>query len=107
MPETSWEYIAWVIDGYNKREREETRKIGYTTVSTTVEGAAESDEYFYDNIPEDQIKMKNSIKATQDFAHDNSDMSVQIFKLHHPHEMMQECMCVQMLNDHHPYWSSK
>ena len=46
MPTSSWDYIAWVIDGYNQREREEKRKVGYTTVSTTVEGAAESDEDF-------------------------------------------------------------
>ena len=81
--------------------------MGYTTVSITVEGAAESDEDFDDDIPADQIKMGNSIKATQDFAHDNSDMSVQIYKLHHPHPVMQECMCIQMLNDYSPFWSSK
>ena len=77
--------------------------MGYTELTTIVEGALESTQTFTD---EQDEQMDNSIEATKQFARDNSDMDVQIYKLHHDHEQS-ECECIQFLTDYSPYWSSK
>lgn len=81
--------------------------MGYTELTTVYEGAEEYRAEYNDDIPKDQSDMANTIQATKDFAHDNSDAKVEIFTLHHPHVQGIECECVQYLNDHNPLWSSK
>lgn len=81
--------------------------MGYTVVTTVYEGAEESCFMYLDDVPQMQEEMKNSIETTKLFAKDNSDAQVQIYKLHHDHDINLDCECIQYVTDHNPYWSSK
>lgn len=81
--------------------------MGYTELTTVYEGAEEYRAEYNDDIPKDQKDMQETIAATQRFAYDNSDATVEIFTLHHPHVQGIECECVQYLTDHHPYWKQE
>lgn len=81
--------------------------MGYTEVTTIYNGAVESHYMYFDDIPQMQKEMENSIAATQRFAYDNSDSDVEIYKVHHDHSIDLDCECVQYLTDHHPFWKQE
>ena len=78
--------------------------MGYTEIFVDVEGVAEETQTFND---EQEEQMDNAIEATKQFARDNSDMLVQIYRLHHPHRKGFDCNCIEYEQDHKPMWSSK
>lgn len=78
----------------------------YTEVSTVYNGCAEA-TYEFQETASELLRMNQFIRDTQRFAYDNSDATVEIYKLFHPHPQGIECECIQYETDHKPFWSSK
>ena len=82
--------------------------MGYTEVSVIYNGESEGEPVVFDH--DDKLyewKFGNYITATQRFAFDNSDATVEIYLLNHPHVQGIDCECIQYVTDHNPYWKQE
>jgi hypothetical protein len=75
----------------------------YITAQLIVEGALDEDVQFeteeqFDSWLDD-IKEQESNSATK--------LDWEVFRIVHDHPLTNECMCVQYLTDHHPYWTNE
>ena len=79
--------------------------MGYTDVTVIVEDALSEERTFTDEQDEEMEKYIEGWKQ------DMTTVPTEIYKLYHPHDAMggdfDECMCIQYLTDHTPYWSNK
>ena len=93
--------------------------MGYTEVTVIVDGAL-SEERTFEDVGESNL-MELFIDGWKQSKWDIDETTVEIYKLHHDHEPMgndsslegvdpypneNECMCIQYLTDHTPYWSN-
>lgn len=82
--------------------------MAYTEITVLVGGAVEQSETFnYDDIFE-VVKLYGFIADTQKEAEDHPEL-IELYELWHDHDELgqdEECVCVQYLTDHKPFWTN-
>jgi ABC-type molybdenum transport system ATPase subunit/photorepair protein PhrA len=74
-----------------------TTPTAYAEVSVVVDGGLDEERTFYD-----ETLMRDFLATVEGEAKDHG-YPTEVFVLHHEHEPMDECACVQYLQDHKPF----
>lgn len=81
--------------------------MAYTEITVIVGGAVDQTETFdYDDIFE-VVKLYGFIADTQREAAEHPEL-IELYELKHDHDKdVEECMCIQYVTDHKPFWTNR